>query len=154
MSTPRRPTRTERDNTAAWLAFNARVQARAEAAVRALLIFLGCILAALALVHWATPCAEAALCLAPLAVHRQAPRRLAAWWRRTCRRLHIHVLRVRLQQLLGTAQEMALDTGPDPRPCTALRLGAVMARAAALRLDLVRLEQADAQDRRLQRLQA
>lgn len=146
----RRPTRTERDNAAAWLAFNARVQARAEAAVRALIIFVFCILAALALVHWATPCAEAALCLAPLAVHRHALRRLAAAWRRTCRRLHIHVLRVRLQQLLGTAQEIALD----PRPCTALRLGAVMARAAALRLDLVRLEQADAQDRRLQRLQA
>lgn len=150
----RRPTRTERDNAAAWLDYNARVQAQGEAVLRALLILVGCILAALALVHWATPCAEGALCLAPLALRRGAARQMitgtATWWRRTCRRLHMRVLRARLQQLLGTAQEMALD----PRPDTALRLGAVLARAASLRLDLVRLEQAHARDARHQHLQA
>ena len=132
----RRPTRIERDNAAAWLSYNARVHAQANAMLRTLLAVVIAVLLTLALLHWATPCAEAALCLAPATV----PRGLIVWCRRTFRRLHIQVLRVRLQQLLGSAQQMALDRHQPPD--AALRLGAVLARAAAVRLQLAQLEQA------------
>lgn len=150
----RRPTPTERDNAAAWLDYNARVQAQANAMLRVLLAVVLAVLGALALVHWATPCPDATLCLSPLAMQRNAPRRLAAWWRRRCRRLQMRVLHVRLHQLLGAAHELALDTGPTPHAGVSRQLGAVLDRAAALRLRLAHLQQADAQDQRLQRLQA
>ena len=142
----RRPTRTERDNAAAWSAYQSRISQQIEVALRVFLATVVGVLLTLALLHWATPCAEAALCLLPAAL----PGRLGAWWRCRCRRLHMQLLRTRLLQLLGTAQAMAMDTRPDG----ALRLGAVLARAAALRLDLERLERADAHERRLRRLQA
>lgn len=140
-----RPTPTDRDNAAAWLDYNARVHARGQAVLHAVLVVVLGVLGALALIHWATPCADAALCLAPLAWRTRwhaglgttAPRA----WRNLCRRVRIHVLRVRLHQLLGTAQECALDLRPD----ATLRLGAVLARAAAVRLDLQRAERAHAQ---------
>lgn len=148
---PRRPTPTERDNVAAWLAYNDRVQAQARGLLRVLLAAVIGVLLAVALIHWATPCAEAALCLAPAAAPgRWRAAALATAWRRACRRLHMGLLRTRLQQLLGTAQEIALDPHAD----AALRLGAVLAQAASVRLQLARLERAHAQDRRLQRLQA
>lgn len=137
----RRPTRTERDNVAAWLAHNDQVDRQGRAMLRVLFAVIVGVLATLALVHWATPCAEATLCLAPC-VRPAWP----AWLRRQCRRLHALVLRTRLQQLLGTAQQMALD--PTQRADTPLRMGAVLAKAAALRLHIEQLDRADAAERR------
>lgn len=58
----RRPTAAERDNAAAWLEYNARVQERGAAILRTLLAVVLGVLGAVAMIHWATPCAEGALC--------------------------------------------------------------------------------------------
>lgn len=135
----RRPTPTDRDNAAAWAAYSTRTSDQAERAVRVLLAAVVGVLLALALLHWATPCATATLCWAPLALpgrHLQRLRhRLQRQVRHQCRRLHMAMLRTRLKQLLGLAVQMALDEDPAPQ------LGAVLVKAAAVRLTLTGLEQ-------------
>lgn len=143
----RRPTPEEIDNAAAFAAYQSRLADRGEAVLRRLLAAVIGILLALALVHFATPCEQAALCWAPLAL--TPTQALGAWWRRACRRLQIWMLRARLQQLLGTAQAMALDS----RPAGGLRLGDVIVRAAAVRVRLQRLERADQVARRVRATQ-
>ncbi len=140
----RRPTPTDHDNVAAFNAFQARTSAQAERAVRVLLAAVVGVLLALALVNWFTPCAEATLCssLGLLALpHRPQ------WLQRLCRRLHIRVLQARQQQLQGLALQLALDE----RGADALRLAAVLARTAAVRLQLARLERHAAVDAAVRR---
>lgn len=132
------PTAADRDNAAAWTAYASRTADQAERAVRLLLAAVIGVLLALALLHWATPCADAALCLAPLALPRQLHQhlrhRLRYRLRHLFRRLHMALLRTRLKQLLGLAVQMALDEDPAPQ------LGAVLVKAATVRLTLSRLE--------------
>jgi hypothetical protein len=142
----RPPTRADRAAAAAWLNAQARIIRRAEAAAHLILALVIAVLCAVALVHWFTPCErEAALCLVPaLALPRRAGQRL----RRLCRRLHIRWLQVRLAQLQGTAQQMALDAARQDHQGAA-GLGPVLDRAAAVRLQLHHLQQADRRDRLL-----
>lgn len=122
-----RPTRRHRADIRAWTAYQCRHASTVELIARTLLVVVMGALAALALVHWATPCADATLC-AVLALPGRLPR--------CYRRLQARLLRVRQQQLLGTAQAMATD----PTPGAALRLGAVLAKAAVIGLQLDELE--------------
>lgn len=127
--TTHRPTRNLRRDVAAWTAYQCRHTSTVEAIARTVLATIIGVLLTVALVHWATPCAQAALCWAPLAMPQQQLRRL-------CRRLHMAVLRARLTQLLGAAQQAALDDAP------ALDLANLLVRAAGVRLALERLERA------------
>lgn len=131
-----RPTPLDRDNAAAWCAYQARISRRAGRMADAIVALAIGILLALALLHWATPCATGTLCLAGFVP-------LPAWWARTRRRWHARILHARLIQLLGTAQALACDQ----RPGTPLRLGAVLAKAAAARLALAELQRQDRAER-------
>lgn len=139
----RRPTAQERDDAAALAAYLSRYESQAERAVRLVVATVLGVLLALALVHWATPCAEATLCSGAGAL--ALPGNLQLWLRHQCRRLHIAVLRVRLQQLLCTAQQMALDDRP------ALHLASVLAKAASVRLELAHLLRQHAVDTAVRR---
>lgn len=67
------------------------------------------------------------------------------WLRRACRRLHIACLQVRLVQLLGQAQALALAHDAQ----APLALGSVLARASTVRHRLADLQHQADIDRRV-----
>lgn len=131
-----RPTRAQRASAAAVNAYNASTTRRAERVANVLVATLAGCLGAAALVHWATPCEAGTLCAAlaaPGSWHRRATRRVTRW----VLALQLAWQRTRLCQL----QQAALNEATRRTGADALLLAALLAKAAACRTHIARLEQ-------------